>query len=261
MLNNKGGNSSSEQRILLIKWFITNFHHLTIDNIYADREFPSIKFISWLLHKDRNINFILRTKNSIQASDGNKKVSLAKLYNKLHSQQHNYKIERIIRRIFGSRLYISARINDKNEFMFLVSNQYHADPFALYARRWNIETMFGNFKTKSFDLESTHITSYQRLSNLFMLMAISYCYCSKIGYIANNIKPIAKKKIKQPNGTKIIRPEFTLFKYGFYLLKNFFDNFLCDSAVIARQLYQILNRPPETSVSKRLRITHIIAGF
>lgn len=261
MLDNKGGNSSSEQRISLINWFITNFSQITIDNIYADREFPSIKFISWLLHKDRNINFILRTKNSIQASDGNKKVSLAKLYNQLQSQQHKYKIERMIRRIFGNRLYISARINDKNEFMFLVSNQYHDNPFALYARRWNIETMFGNFKTKSFDLESTHITNYQRLSNLFMLMAISYCYCAKIGYIANKIKPIAKKKIKQPNGTKVIRPEFTLFKYGFYLLKNFFDNFLCNSAVLARQLYQILNYPLETSVSKRLRITRIIAGF
>jgi hypothetical protein len=92
-------------------------------------------------------------------------------------------------------------------------------------------------------------------------MAISYSYCAKIGYIANKIKPIAKKKIKQPNGTKVIRPEFTLFKYGFYLLKNFFDNFLCDSAVVARQLHQILNYPPETNVSKRLRITSIIAAF
>ena len=224
MLDNKGGNSSSEQRITLVNWFITNFSHILINNIYADREFPSIKFISWLLHKDRNINFILRTKNSIQASDGNKKLSLAKLYHQLQSQQHKYKIERLIRRIFGKRLYISARINHKNEFMFLISNQYHDNTFDLYARRWNIETMFGNFKTKSFDLESTHITNYQRLSNLFMLMAISYCYCAKIGYLANKIKPITKKTIKQTNGTKVIRPEFTLFKYGFYLLKNFFDN-------------------------------------
>ena len=94
-----------------------------------------------------------------------------------------------------------------------------------------------------------------------MLMAISYCYCVKIGYIANKIKPIAKKKIKQPNGTKVIRPEFTLFKYGFYLLKNFFDNFLCDSAVVTRQLYQILNYHPETRIPKRSRAHSIIAAF
>lgn len=162
---------------------------------------------------------------------------LAKIFNKLHRQQRKLTIERNIRRIFGNRLFISARLNEKSEFMFLVSNQLHKDPFALYARRWNIETMFGNFKTKSFNLESTHITQYHRLSALFTLMAISYCYCCKLGHIAHKITPITNKKIKQPNlnSTKVIRPEFTFFKYGFYLLKNFFDNFLCDSSVVARQ--------------------------
>ena len=262
MLNNNGGNSSSKQRIELVNWFITNFTHVTIQNIYADREFPSIEFISWLLHKDRNINFIFRTKNSIHATDGNKKLSLAKLYSKLLHQQNKTKIEKLIRRIFGNRLFISARLNDKNEFVFLVSNQLHQEPFALYSRRWNIETMFGNFKTKSFNLESTHITNYERLSALFMLMAISYSYCCKIGYIANNIKPIKIKKFRKPQSyNKLTSPEFTFFKYGFYLLKNFFDNFLCDSAVITRQLYQILNYPPENTVSKRSHIYRIIAAF
>ena len=261
MLNNNGGNSNSDQRIELVEWFVINFKTIIIENIYADREFPSIKFISWLIHKERNLNFIFRSKGSLHASDGNKKISLSKLYNRLLHAQHKVKIEQRIRRIFGNRLYISARINDCGEFMFLVSNKIHSDPFSLYARRWNIETMFGNFKTKSFNLESTHITQYHRLSALFMLMAISYCYCCKLGYIANNIKPIPKKKIKQPDGTKVIRPEFTFFKYGFYLLKNFFDNFLCDSAVVARQLYQILNYPPDIGISKRSRTYKIIANF
>jgi len=261
MLNNKGGNSSSQQRIDLVKWFIDNCKTISIDNIYADREFPSIKFISWLIHKERNINFLFRCRGSLTASDGNKKVSLSKLYHKLHSQHLKFKIERNIRKIFGNRLYISARINENKEFMFLVSNQFHSDPFDLYARRWNIETMFGNFKTKSFNLESTHVTQYHRLSALFMLLAISYCYCCKLGYIANQIKPIAEKKIKQPDGTKVTRPEFTFFKYGFYLLKNIFDNFLSDSAVIARQLYQILNYSPETTIPKRSRLYKIIAAF
>lgn len=48
------------------------------------------------------------------------------------------KFELIIDRsscIFGNRLYISTRFNDNNEFMILVSNQYHQDRFTLYARR------------------------------------------------------------------------------------------------------------------------------
>ncbi len=261
MLNNKGGNSSSLQRISLVQWFTDNFSNIHISNIYADREFPSVMFISWLLHKDRNINFIFRTKGSLHATDGNKKISLSKLYAKLHNQQHKIKVERLIRRIFGNRLYISARLNDKGEFMFLVSNQYYDDPFILYARRWNIETMFGNFKTKSFNLESTHITIYHRLSALFMLMAISYCYCCKLGYIANTIKPIATKKIKLANSTTVKRPEFTFFKYGFYLLKNFFDNLVSNSAVVARQLHQILNCTPGNQVDRRSRTYRIISSF
>jgi hypothetical protein len=66
---------------------------------------------------------------------------------------------------------------------------------------------------------------------------------------------------KQPDGTKVIRPEFSLFKYGFCMLKKFFDNFLCDRAVITRQLYQTLNYSPETSASKRLCMTSNYSSF
>lgn len=73
MLDNKGGNSNSAQRIALVSWFVANFKNIKINNIYADREFPSIEFISWLLDKKQNLNFIFRCKSSIAASDGNKK--------------------------------------------------------------------------------------------------------------------------------------------------------------------------------------------
>lgn len=142
--------------------------------------------------------------------------------------------------------------------MFIISNQYHYNPFELYAHRWSIETMFGNFKSKSFDIESTHITQNKRLSALFMLMAIAYCYCCKFGYIVNNIKPITTKSLQRLNGNIETKPQLTIFKYGFYLLKNFFDNLLCDSAVVTRQLHQILNYSPDTNIPKYSRIYKII---
>ncbi|RTL02412.1 MAG: hypothetical protein EKK57_02080 [Proteobacteria bacterium] len=258
MLNNNGGNSSSVQRIALVNWFVTNFKSIKILNIYADREFPSVEFISWLMQKEQNLNFIFRCKNSITASDGDKKISIKKLYGQLLHQQHRSIVEKRIRRIFGNRLYISARLNDKHEYMFIISNQYHQDPFELYAHRWSIETMFGNFKSKSFDIESTHITQDKRLSALFMLMAIAYCYCCKLGYVVNNIKPITTKSLKRLNGNTEKKPQLTTFKYGFYLLKNFFDNLLCDSAVVTRQLYQILNYPPNFKIPKHAKIYNII---
>lgn len=171
------------------------------------------------------------------------------------------KVDSRIRRIFGCRLFISARLNDTNECIILVSNQFHRDPFSLYARRWMIENMFGKFKIKGFNLESTHLTKYNLLASLFTLIAIAYCYSCKIGSIANSIKPINIKKLKRSNNTIQEVPEFSLFNYGFYLLKNITISYLCDSTVVARQLYQILNYPPHVNIPKRSRIHRIIVNF
>lgn len=258
MLNNKGGNSNSDQRIELVKWFTSNFDKTKITCIYADREFPSIDFITWLLAKEQGINFIFRCKSSITASDGSKRVSLSKLHHNLCNIQNKTKVDSHIRRIFGNRLFISARLNNVNEFVILVSNQFHRDPFSLYARRWMIENMFGKFKIKGFNLESPHLTQYNRLASLFTLIAIAYCYSCKIGSIASRIKPIKIKKLKRSNNTIQEVPEFSLFNYGFYLLKSIIISYLCDSAVVARQLYQILNYPPKTNISKHSRIYRIM---
>lgn len=260
MLNNKGGNSNSDQRIELVKWFTYNFDKSRILCIYADREFPSIDFITWLLAREQGINFIFRCKSSVTASNGSKRISLTKLYHKLCNMPNKAKVDSHIRRIFGNRLYISARLNGANELVILVSNQYHQDPFSLYARRWMIENMFGKFKIKGFNLESTHLTKYNRLSSLFTLIAIAYCYSCKIGSIANSIKPIKIKKLKR-NNTIQETPEFSLFNYGFYLLKNIIISCLSDGTVVARQLHKILNYPPNTSVSKHSSLYRIMANF
>ncbi len=50
--------------------------------------------------------------------------------------------------------------------------------------------MFGKFKIKGFNLESTHITKTNRLSNLFMLIAISYSCSCIIGENKASLNPL-----------------------------------------------------------------------
>ena len=206
MLDNKGCNSTSDNRIDLINWFITNFPSIKIKYLYADREFPSNSFLQWLI--DNNINFIFRTKSSVNTSNGNKKISLAKLYHNLHNMPNKTKVERKISRIYSCRVFLHARLNNKNEQVFLISNNHHIDAFDLYQHRWTIENMFGKFKTKGFNLESSKLTNTKRLSSLFLLMAIAYSIAIKIGTIANNINPIPIKRIKENNN---IRTTFFIF--------------------------------------------------
>jgi hypothetical protein len=257
-LDNKGGNSDSSQRIALIDWFVSTFGTQNITHIFADREFPSEQFFDYL--QKHSIKFIFRTKSSILVTENDKKVKLNTIFSKLHNMPNQTKCEHHIRRAYGNRLYLSARLNNKNEKVYLISNNYDTDAFDLYRHRWTIEAMFAKFKTKGLNLESTHLMKQQRVHNLIYLMTIAYSIFCKLGFIANKIKNIKLKKIKETNKYRYTS-EFSLFNLGFNLLKNLFDNFLCDSAVVTRQLYHILNYPPEINVPKRLRIYNIISNF
>ena len=58
------------------------------------------------------------------------------------------------------------------ELLILASNQKFAEVFDQYRIRWEIETLFSAVKKRGFDLEATHLTDPQRLSNLFFVVSI-----------------------------------------------------------------------------------------
>jgi len=257
-LDKKGGNSDSLERISLVNWFVTNFGADNILHVLADREFPSDEFIDYLV--EHNIKFIFRTKSSIIVTNQDKKIKLKSLFPDLHKLPNKTKAEAFVRRAYNHRLYLSVRLNHKNEIVYIISNQFHKDNLEIYRRRWTIEAMFAKFKTKGLNLESTHIMKQHRVHNLFYILTITYCIVCKLGQLANKVKSIKLKHLKYDTAYRRY-PEFSLFNLGANLLKNLFDNFLCNRVVIFKQLYQILNYPPNRSIPKRFAIHHIIANF
>jgi hypothetical protein len=67
--------------------------------------------------------------------------------------------------------------------------------------------MFKAFKTAGFNLESTHLTNYERLDKLLMIVALAFVWAYKVGiYQHNNSKQLKIKK----HG----RLEKSFFAYG-----------------------------------------------
>jgi hypothetical protein len=196
-IDNRGGNSNSIQRIELIEWFIINCPNTTIDYLLADREFPSHKFISWLIQK--NIPFIFRSKSSVITTDDDRRVKITKICPNIQQYPNKTKAESKIRRIYNSRLHLTIRANQQGENVYIISNSFQTDSADTYRKRWSIEAMFAKFKTKGFNLESTRIMKSNRIVSLFMFMAIAYCYACKLGEIANELKPSKLKKLKENN--------------------------------------------------------------
>ena len=72
------------------------------------------------------------------------------------------------------------------------SKPHHA--LARYRQRWTIETMFGNLKTKGFNLEDTHLTNADKLSTLLALLALAVALSVKTGVAAARRRSIPIKK-------------------------------------------------------------------
>jgi len=180
-------------------------------------------------------------------------------YHNLKNLPHHTKIDDQVRRIYNNRVYLHTRLNDKNERVYLIFNKYNINAFQIYRKRWTIENMFSKFKTKGTKLESSHISNHNRLSNLFGLMAIAYIISVKIGNFIDSIKPIKTKIIKEHGKTRYTK-EFSLFNLGFNFLKNILTNYLTNRVVI-KQLYKLLNLPPNARITKRLAIYKIMTNF
>lgn len=210
------------------------------------------------------IKFFSRAKASTLVSDGSKIITMAELCKDLNKNDPQTIIGKDIRRTFGHRLYVSLKINYKGELVCIISNQYTNNPFQEYKRRWFIETMFAKFKSFGFNLEDTHITNLTRLSNLFLLVSIAYLCCCKIGmFIHTKIKPITKKHLSTVDGLdKEYRLEYSVFRLGLELLKNYCNNHLFSGAIIAKLLHKILDyNIDKLKLPKRSRAFKLLGSF
>ena len=103
------------------------------------------------------------------------------------------------------------------ELAVIIANAPTQRLVADYARRWEIETLFGCLKSRGFDLEQTRLRDPQRLSKLLALLAIACCWCYRIGEWQATQKPIRRLK----HG----RPFYGLFRYGLdYLSRVLFKS-------------------------------------
>jgi len=207
-LLDKQGNSNTAERIEIIDKCIDIIGLKRIDCLLADREFIGEDWFGYLLKKELlfyiriKSNFILGNGKQVGAMFRNCKLQKEKIFKKKY-------------RICGQQLYLSGtRIKD--DYLIIVTPHKPIQALTVYAKRWEIETLFGCLKTRGFNFEDTHLTKMKRVNTLFALLAISFCWAHMAGEWLHKIKPIKIKK----HG----RMAQSLFRYGLDFLKNILFN-------------------------------------
>ena len=81
-----------------------------------------------------------------------------------------------------------------NEFLIVLTSDSPECALADYARRWEIETLFGCLKTRGFRFEDTHLTDPDRVSKMVALLAIAFVWAHQTGEWLHQQRPIPLKK-------------------------------------------------------------------
>lgn len=208
------GNSSTDQRIALMKRYLALFPAESIEALLADREFIGARWMDFL--NKNKIPFAIRVKADMTITLTNGKTwSLETLMRKKrtrglltwegHLNGDGGATQRPLR--------IAARRLATNEALIIASNLPDAPRIlSYYRRRWGIECLFGDAKTRGLNLEDTRITDPKKLDTLLVIVALAMLWAYRCATRHMGVKAIPRKA----HG----RRQQSWFRLGFDRLRN-----------------------------------------
>jgi hypothetical protein len=227
----KKGCSATAERIALLEEFDRLFGFAAMAHLCADREFIGKDWFAYLA--ERQIDFRIRLRANTKISNVRGQMRQAgRLFAHLRVGQSQALPGK--RRLLGVALYVSGMRVAGGEFLIIARAAAGETAMQDYAKRWEIETLFGCLKSRGFCLEQTHVTEAERLKKLVALMALAFCWAHVVGEWLSRQKPLPVKK----HGRKAR----SIFRYGFDHLRRLLCNLSSRTQQIAfRQVIQLLS--------------------
>ncbi|WP_413208200.1 transposase [Rhodospirillum sp. A1_3_36] len=145
----------------------------------ADREFEGQEWMGFLLARCIPFAIRLRENRIVQLPCG-KQVQLGSFFRRPRSP-------RTIRARLPERqghpaldLHFSAkRIRGSKGIIIIASTEPGLGPLKLYRKRWAIECLFGDTKTRGLNLEDTRLTISSRLSLLMAIVTLAIAWACR----------------------------------------------------------------------------------
>ena len=207
------GSSPTAVRIALMQRYLAHFAPSTIRLLLADREFVGAEWLKFL--NDNNMPFAIRLRENLRVTD---------------EDGHDLTLRARLRRGRGSRSFRArmgarddAATGDgpllnfaakrlKNEWLIVVSNVAPRIALAAYRKRWAIECLFGDAKTRGLNLEDTGLTDPRKLDLLMGIVALALAWAGRTA--ANLLGPHAPKRKSHGYLAK------SWFRIGFDQIRN-----------------------------------------
>lgn len=169
-----GGNSATGDRIALMRRYLARFEVSTIRILLADREFIGTEWLKFL--NDNNIPFAIRIRENLRVTDeaGHELTLYARLRRARRTRTFTARMgtsDEVDRA--GAPLLTIAAKRLAGEWLIIVTNQPARTGLDAYRKRWAIECLFGDAKTRGLDLEDTRLTCPRKLDLLMAIVALT----------------------------------------------------------------------------------------
>ncbi len=178
----KAGSSNAGERTALMRRYLALFGAGSIRLLLADREFIGLKWLNFL--DENGVPFAIRVKAgmNVRTEDG-RSLNLRSLLAKCRGA-------RKFRATFPSQgdeqgggaalslTFAAKRING-GELLIVASNVAGQNTLNAYRRRWSIECLFGDTKTRGLNLEDTRLQIAAKLSLLLAIVALAIAWTNK----------------------------------------------------------------------------------
>jgi len=212
------GHSSAAKQVALLKYVYSLIPSDIPVSIAGDSEFgaiPVLKLLDMWQWK-----YVLRQKsNHLVYLDGQDWQTFGSLIKKagqslwfeqvLLTHRHGYRVN----------LLAHWEPGEKEPWLLATNLPTRRAALAVYRRRMWIEEMFGDFKKHGFDLESTHLRHFMRLSRLTLAVALLYAWLVSFG--SQVIKKGHRSQVDRSD-----RRDLSIFRIGFNMVERCLTNFL-----------------------------------
>ncbi len=157
--------------------------------VVADREFIGKGWFADL--KTFGLPFYIRIKHNARIGSKGSTLHARTLFESLSRGEAKVLPKRCW--VYGHRLsLVGVKLAD--DYLIVATNAKPDHALAMYAQRWEVETLFAALKSRGFNLEASHLRHGERLDKLLALLAITFAWAHLVGEWLHEHKPIHVKK-------------------------------------------------------------------
>jgi len=183
----KAGNSNTAERIALIQRYLDVFGASSVSVLLADREFIGAEWLEFLCKN--NVPFSIRLRARLTVHIDGRSHSFATLLRKPRKGIWTGRLDGM-----QTELRFAAKRLRGGEMLIVAPNTDNPrTALRDYRKRWGIECLFGDCKTRGLNFEDTHITNPQKLDTLMGIIALALAWAYRCATSVKGTQSIPRK--------------------------------------------------------------------